>query len=94
MGSQSRPFAEYSPDIWDENFTSNYRDFKLWKACSEERGELKNEVRSMLLSAGLNWTEKLILINTIEHLGVGYHFAEYIEDLLAEIYNAHACTIY
>ena len=66
---------------------------QLWKACSEERDELKDEVRRMVLSAGLNWTEKLILINTIERLGFGYHFAEYIEDILAEMHNAHACTI-
>ncbi|KAL1803480.1 hypothetical protein DCAR_0935180 [Daucus carota subsp. sativus] len=91
MGSQSRPIAAaYGPDIWGDKFTSIPRDFELWEAYSRESDLLKNEVRSMLVSAGGEWTDKLILINTIERLGVGYHFSEYIEDTLAEMHNAHA----
>lgn len=42
------------------------------------------------MSAGGEWTDKLVLINTIERLGVGYYFAECIEDMLAEMHKAHA----
>ncbi|KAL1805546.1 hypothetical protein ACET3Z_028614 [Daucus carota] len=91
MGSQSPPIAAtYGPDIWGEKFTSIPRDFELWEAYSKERDSLKNEVRSMLVSAGGEWTHKLILINTIERLGVGYHFSGYIEDTLAAMHEAHA----
>ncbi|KAL8091204.1 hypothetical protein AgCh_040341 [Apium graveolens] len=90
MGSQSRPLAEYGPDIWGDKFMSNHRDFELWKAYSEERDALKNEVRTMLLFDGGKWTEKLILINLVERLGVGYHFAENIEDILAKLHSDHA----
>ena len=44
----------------------------------------------MLASAVKKWTDKLILINTIERLVVGYHFSSCIEDLLAEIHESHA----
>ncbi|KAL8091203.1 hypothetical protein AgCh_040340 [Apium graveolens] len=89
MSSQARPLAEFGPGIWAEKFTSIPRDFELWKAYSEERDALKNEVGSMLLSDGGKWTEKLILINTVERLGVGYHFSEHIENMLAEMHKAH-----
>ncbi|KAK1381851.1 hypothetical protein POM88_019586 [Heracleum sosnowskyi] len=65
------------------------RHFELWGAYSKERDTLKNEVRRMLVCAEGEWTEKLILVNTIEWLGVGYHFSEEIEDMLAEMQNAH-----
>ncbi|KAK1381856.1 Vetispiradiene synthase [Heracleum sosnowskyi] len=91
MGSQSRPLAAgHGADIWGDKFGSISRDFELWEAYSKERDVLKNEVRSMLVSAGGEWTDKLVLINTIERLGVGYHFAEYIEDMLAEMHRVHA----
>ncbi|KAK1381838.1 Viridiflorene synthase [Heracleum sosnowskyi] len=76
--------------MWRDKFTSIPRDIELWEAYSKERDVLKNEVRSMLVSAGGEWTDKLVLINTIERLGVGYHFAEYIEDMLAEMHRVHA----
>ncbi|KAK1381845.1 Germacradienol synthase [Heracleum sosnowskyi] len=90
MGSASRPIAAgYGPDIWGDKFTSIPRHFELWEAYSKERDTLKNEVRRILVSAEGEWTEKLILINTIERLGLGYHFSEEIEDMLAEMHNAH-----
>ncbi|KAL8091193.1 hypothetical protein AgCh_040338 [Apium graveolens] len=90
MSSQSRPLAEFAPDIWGDKFMSNHRDFELWKAYSEERDALKDEVGSMLLSDGGKWSEKLTLINAIERLGVGYHFSEHIENMLAEMHKAHS----
>ncbi|KAL8091201.1 hypothetical protein AgCh_040339 [Apium graveolens] len=82
MGSQSRPLAAgYGLDIWGDKFTSIPRDFE---------DALKNQERSMLVSARGEWTDKLVLIDTIERLGVGYHFAEYIEDMLYEMHKAHA----
>ncbi|KAK1381837.1 Valerianol synthase TPS8 [Heracleum sosnowskyi] len=89
MGSQSRPLADHSPDIWRDKFTSIPRDIELWEAYSKERDVLKNEVRSMLVSAGGEWTDKLVLIDTVERLGVGYHFSECIEDMLADMHSAH-----
>lgn len=56
---------------------------------SEERDALKYEVRNMLESKVEKWTDKLILINTIERLGVSYHFSKYIEELLAEMHDAY-----
>lgn len=63
---------------------------QLWEAYSKERDVLKNEVRSMLVSGGGEWTDKIVLIDTIERLGVGYHFSECIEEMLAEMHCAHA----
>ncbi|KAL0389336.1 UNVERIFIED_CONTAM: Gamma-cadinene synthase [Sesamum calycinum] len=44
-------------------------------------------IRSMVMSKGSTTIEKLILVDTIERLGVGYHFEQEIEDQLREIFR-------
>ncbi|KAL8091205.1 hypothetical protein AgCh_040342 [Apium graveolens] len=89
MGSQSRPLADYSPSIWGDKFTSIPRDLELWEAYSKEREGLKSEVKSMLVSSA-GGDKSILIIDTIERLGVGYHFSECIEEMLAEMHSAHA----
>lgn len=50
--------------------------------------ELKEQVRKKLLEKKGNSFEQLNLIDTIEHLGVEYHFEQEIEDGLKQIYES------
>ncbi|KAL2466469.1 Alpha-humulene/(-)-(E)-beta-caryophyllene synthase [Abeliophyllum distichum] len=47
----------------------------------------KNEARSMLTAAGKDLVETMNLINTLERLGVSYHFEDEIEELLERFFN-------
>ncbi|GFP87017.1 beta-farnesene synthase [Phtheirospermum japonicum] len=51
---------------------------------------LKEEAKSMLIRAKAKTTaDKLILIDTLERLGVGYHFDQEIEEQLQEVFKSH-----
>ena len=48
---------------------------------------LKEKVRMMLVSPIDNLSEKLNLIDSIQRLGVSYHFENEINEVLQQIYN-------
>ncbi|KAL0459230.1 UNVERIFIED_CONTAM: Gamma-curcumene synthase [Sesamum latifolium] len=72
--------------MWADAFTSFSLDDKVQKKYDEAIQELKQQVRSMLMTKGSTTIEKLILIDTLERLGVGYHFEQEIENQLREIF--------
>ncbi|KAL0297920.1 UNVERIFIED_CONTAM: Gamma-cadinene synthase [Sesamum calycinum] len=76
------PITSYSPSMWGDAFTSFSLDDKVQEKYAESIQELKHQVRSMLMSEGSTTIERLILVDTIERLGVGYHFEQEIEDQL------------
>ncbi|KAL0389334.1 UNVERIFIED_CONTAM: 5-epiaristolochene synthase [Sesamum calycinum] len=80
------PITNYSPSMWGDAFTSFSFDDKVQEKYAESIQELKHQVRSMLMSEGSTTIERLILVDTIERLGVGYHFEQEIEDQLREIF--------
>ncbi|KAL0435406.1 UNVERIFIED_CONTAM: Gamma-cadinene synthase, partial [Sesamum radiatum] len=80
------PITSYNPSMWADAFTSFSLDDKVQKKHAEAIQELKQQVRSMLMTKGSTTIEKLILIDTLERLGVGYHFEQEIEDQLREIF--------
>ncbi|KAL0435395.1 UNVERIFIED_CONTAM: Gamma-curcumene synthase [Sesamum radiatum] len=51
---------------------------------------LKEEARMMLTAKGNTIVDRLILIDTLERLGVAYHFEQEIEDQLQEIFRFHS----
>ncbi|KAK4383278.1 Viridiflorene synthase [Sesamum angolense] len=81
------PITNYSPSMWGDAFTSFSFDDKVQEKYAESIQELKHQVRSMLMTEGSTTIEKLILVDTIERLGVGYHFEQEIEDQLREIFR-------
>ncbi|XP_011080427.1 gamma-cadinene synthase [Sesamum indicum] len=81
------PITSYSPSMWGDTFTSFSLDDKVQEKYVETIEELKQEARSMLMSKGSTTIEKLVLIDTLERLGVGYHFEQEIEDQLREIFR-------
>lgn len=82
-----RPVANFSPSLWGEQFIKFSFDTKLAEKYAKEIEGLKNEVRSMLTVQGKDMVETMNLIDTLERLGVSYHFEEEIDELLERFFN-------
>ncbi|KAL7152771.1 hypothetical protein ABFS83_04G120700 [Erythranthe nasuta] len=81
------PSVNYTASIWDDTFTSFSLDDRVQEKYVEAIKALKEEVVSMQIQEGKTATihEKLVLIDTLERLGVSYHFHREIENLLHQI---------
>ncbi|KAJ4968224.1 hypothetical protein NE237_014925 [Protea cynaroides] len=60
----------------------------MYEACLEEVRELKEEVRRMLATNANEFLKKLKLIDSLQRLGVGYHFEGELEEMLEQIHDA------
>ncbi|CAA0805838.1 Alpha-humulene/(-)-(E)-beta-caryophyllene synthase [Striga hermonthica] len=82
-----RPPVVFSTESkWDHIFSSFTLDHQVQEKYAEAILELKEEARSMLTMAeGKTVSERLVLIDTLERLGVGYHFDQQIEYQLEDI---------
>ncbi|GFQ01960.1 cis-muuroladiene synthase [Phtheirospermum japonicum] len=84
------PTASFTPSMWGDTFTSFSLDHQVKKKNSEAIEALKEEVMSMLRMAKRQTRgEQLVLIDTLERLGVGYHFNQGIEEQLEQIFNSN-----
>jgi hypothetical protein len=85
---------QYAPSIWGDFFIS-------YKPCTREEllsmhekaHTMKEKVRQILLAVAAasscddDLVQKLELIDTLQRLGVDYHFKKEIDDLLLAIYG-------
>ncbi|KAG6689189.1 hypothetical protein I3842_11G162000 [Carya illinoinensis] len=87
-----RNLANFRPSVWGSHFLSyasdsNVLDHKIMQQVEE----LKDEVKRMLIIApGSNdqtLSEKLDLIDAIQHLGVSYHFESEIDEILQKAHK-------
>ncbi|KAL5797769.1 hypothetical protein ACOSQ2_002589 [Xanthoceras sorbifolium] len=80
QGTQRRS-ANYHPSIWDhqviESFTTPYQ----YELYGNKLQELKQEARKLLTSTDES-CERLKLIDSMQRLGVAYHFEEEIKEAL------------
>lgn len=60
--------------------------FQTVEMYAEEIDGLKEKVRCMLKSTTSSIAEKIILIDTLERVGVSYHFVNEIEEQLGQIF--------
>ncbi|WMV48360.1 hypothetical protein MTR67_041745 [Solanum verrucosum] len=84
----TRPLANYHSSVWDDYFLS-YTP-QLTEISSQETlelEELKEKVRQMLVEAPDKSTQKLFLIDTIQRLGVAYHFDNEIKTSIQNIFD-------
>ncbi|KAK6119786.1 hypothetical protein DH2020_046469 [Rehmannia glutinosa] len=79
------PILSYSQSMFDDTFTSLSLDLQEQENYVELIETLKVEARSMLMAKGNTIRDKLVLIDTLERLGVAYHFDQDIEEQLEEI---------
>ncbi|CAA3011497.1 vetispiradiene synthase 2-like [Olea europaea subsp. europaea] len=85
-----RPVANFSPSLWGEQFINFSFHTELAEKYANEIEGFKNEVRSMLIAPGKDKVETMILIDTLERLGVSYHFENEIEELLERLFNLNS----
>ncbi|TQD91283.1 hypothetical protein C1H46_023127 [Malus baccata] len=82
-----KPSATFSPSIWGDHFLS-YASLEVDAELEQHVQELKEEVRSMLMTSPENVSQKLNLIDDIQRLGVSYHFGNEIEEILQKIHKS------
>ncbi|KAL3650158.1 hypothetical protein CASFOL_006561 [Castilleja foliolosa] len=84
------PTASFTPSMWGHIFTSFSLENQVQEKFGEDIEALKEEVRSMLIMAKAQTRgEQLVLIDTLERLGLGYHFDREIEEHLEHIFKSH-----
>ncbi|WRX28422.1 Terpene synthase [Theobroma cacao] len=72
--------ANFHPDVWGDYFLSCASNVKL-----------KEEVRQILLLAmSEKPATKLDLIDSVQHLGVSYHFEKEIDEILQQVQTIHS----
>ncbi|XP_019265606.1 PREDICTED: germacrene C synthase-like isoform X2 [Nicotiana attenuata] len=84
-----RPLANFHSSVWGDYFLS-YTP-QLTEISSQEKVELerlKEKVRQMLVETPDNSIQKLELIDTIQRLGVAYHFKNEIQTSINNIFDA------
>lgn len=85
----TRRCANHHPSVWGDHFLA-YANLLGANECEKKKHEdLKKEARKMLVLSPSKSLQKLELINTIQLLGVSYHFEHEIEESLSEIYNGY-----
>ncbi|CAL1386267.1 unnamed protein product [Linum trigynum] len=86
----SRRTADFHPSVWRDFFITHVpQPDEVITAWNERIEVLKSNVRSTLLAPGTALSERLSRIDTIERLGIGYHFEGEIEGVFGEIYDQY-----
>ncbi|CAN4114431.1 unnamed protein product [Withania somnifera] len=82
-----RPEANFSPSLWGNIFSYSTMDNQISEKYIEEIAALKEEVKHMINSTTNDTEQKFHLFDTLERLGIYYHFEEEIEDQLSKMFN-------
>nr|UJH94381.1 multiple sesquiterpene synthase [Zanthoxylum ailanthoides] len=83
----TRHTANFHPSIWGGKFLTNYSDDSVaMDATTQEEFEgLEQKIRNIISPTDSNTSQKLSLIDTVQRLGVAYHFEKEIEDEIEKL---------
>ncbi|CAK7349935.1 unnamed protein product [Dovyalis caffra] len=81
-----RRSANFQTPIWDFNFIQSLSSEYVGHSFTRQANKLKEDARLMLEEA-LNPLDQLDLIDTLQRLGIAYHFEEEISSITKNIYN-------
>nr|NP_001239042.2 terpene synthase 16 [Solanum lycopersicum]AEP82781.1 TPS16 [Solanum lycopersicum] len=85
----TRRVGSHHPTVWGDHFLAYANLSGASEEEEKQHEDLKEEVRKMLVMAPSNALEKLELINTIQCLGVAYHFEHEIESYMCTHYEEY-----
>ncbi|KAJ4801508.1 Alpha-humulene synthase [Rhynchospora pubera] len=75
----------YQPNLWGDFFTTHVVPIQESNKWLKRRADdLKDEVR-ILIKSSADTVEKMTLIDTIQHLGIGYLFEKEIDAVLTNL---------
>nr|QHU78612.1 monoterpene synthase [Albizia julibrissin] len=85
-----RRSANYHPSIWGDHFIQYAsQSLEVPDKMEVQSKMLKEEVRKMLVLPTKNLEAKMNLIDSIQRLGVSYHFELEIDDILQQIHDTY-----
>ncbi|XVF61827.1 hypothetical protein PTKIN_Ptkin08bG0162100 [Pterospermum kingtungense] len=79
-----RRSANYHPPIWEYDYIQSLKSNYQGESCNARAMELVGEVR-MMLDKVMDPLEKLELVDTLQRLGLSYHFHNEIKNILESI---------
>ncbi|XP_057780362.1 (-)-5-epieremophilene synthase STPS3-like [Salvia miltiorrhiza] len=82
-----RPIANFSPSLWGDQFIKDDSGAKAAEKHCKAVEELKKEVMNMITAAESNLVEAMNHIDTLERLGISYHFEKEIDQKLNHFFN-------
>nr|ANO43013.1 terpene synthase 24 [Tripterygium wilfordii] len=86
-----RRSANFQPSIWDDSYIQSLKsDYKGGEPYVEQVNKMKIKVKMMLDSA-VDRVKQLELIDTLQRLGLSYHFKEEIQRMIKSLYDT-TCT--
>ncbi|XP_057772198.1 germacrene A synthase-like [Salvia miltiorrhiza] len=82
-----RPETNFSPSLWGDHFINHISDSEVKEKYSKQVEILKNVARSLLTAPEAKMIDSMNLIDTLERLGVSYHFENEIEQKLQQFFH-------
>ncbi|WKA02028.1 hypothetical protein VitviT2T_020269 [Vitis vinifera] len=81
-----RRTANFQPSIWDYDYIQSLTSDYVGQTYTRQLEKLKGDVK-MMLGEAEKLLHQLELIDTLQRLGIHYHFGEEIRRILHGIYN-------
>ncbi|XP_047956328.1 germacrene A synthase-like isoform X2 [Salvia hispanica] len=82
-----RPEYNFPPSLWGDQFINYISDSKVLEKYSNTVEVMKKDVRSLLTAPQTKMIDTMNLINTLERLGISYHFENEIEEKLQQFFH-------